>query len=45
MWGQSLPWDKVLNAVVAELSIHKLTVLSDERLGAKLRVRESMRPL
>ena len=23
MWGQSLPWHKVLNAVVAELSIYK----------------------
>ena len=22
MWGQSLPWHKVLNAVVAELSIY-----------------------
>ena len=24
MWGWSVPWQKVLNAVVAELSIHKL---------------------
>ena len=24
MWGWSLPWHKVLNAVVAELSIYKL---------------------
>ena len=24
MWRLSLPWHKVLNAVVAELSIHKL---------------------
>ena len=23
MWGQSLPWHKVLNAVVAELGIYK----------------------
>ena len=51
----------MLNAVVAELSIHKIKrikekeerkrikkknkVLSAERLGTKLRVRESMRPL
>ena len=44
IWGQSLPWRKVLNAVVAELGIYKLvaqTVLSDERLGAKLRVTEN----
>ena len=34
MWGQSLPWHKVLNAVVEK-------VLSDERLGAKLRVTEN----
>ena len=43
MYG--LPWHKVLNAVVAELSIHKLKNqekdLSDERFGAKLRVTEN----
>ena len=35
MWTWSLPWHKVLNAVVAELG------MSDERLGAKLRVTEN----
>ena len=24
MWGYSLPWHKMLNAVVEELGIHKL---------------------
>ena len=38
MWTWSLPWRKVLDAVVAELGIHKL---SDECLGAKLRVTEN----
>ena len=48
MWRQSLPWHKVLNAVVAEISIHKLKDLpqrsldrTDERLGTKLRVTEN----
>ena len=45
MWRSSQPWRKVLNAVVAELIIHKFLiihkVLSDERLGAKLRVTEN----
>ena len=44
MWGQSPPWHKVLNALVAELSIHKLKNSRrrhDERLGAKLRVTEN----
>ena len=57
MWGQSLPWHKVLNAVVyisegikedasilcySEFCIYSLNkVLSDERLGAKLRVTEN----
>ena len=45
MWTWSLPWHKVLNAVVAELGIQRKgiqrKVLSDERLGAKLRVTEN----
>ena len=29
MWGKSLPWHNVPNAVVAELSIHKLRIKED----------------
>ena len=40
----SLPWHKVLNAVLAELSIHKRLsdIFSDKHLGAKLSYRELM---
>ena len=48
MWTQSLPWHKVLNAVVAELGIHKFNdSQSNERVfsGETHSNRESMRHL